>query len=190
MTVRTQNLSQLVVFKLVPSKGRHKMYPYQNESQHELIKPIPLQRGQRGHKIHINRCWQTYPMPTRTQYVSQRVLRLHRGHKIHRNKCWRNPSHASEHTKCISKCANETSSIPARTQNIYQIVLNIPCQRGHKIDLNLCWTNISNASGITKYILPCVDQTYPMPAKTQNLSQHELIKPLSCRKHEKYLNLS
>ena len=40
--------------------------------------------------------------------------------------------------------------------------------------LNICRANTSIASADTESISTCVDQTYPMPAKTQNESQKSL----------------
>ena len=39
--------------------------------------------------------------------------------------------------------------------------------------LNMCWPNLSHASKETKCISTCADQTPPMPAKKQNLSQYK-----------------
>ena len=78
----------------------------------------------------------------------------------------------------------------------------IPCQRGQKIYLNSCWPKPSHARVDTKCVPTCVDQTPPMPARTQNLcnmcckiplnaiegkhvSQHMMTKPLPCQRGNK-----
>ena len=113
---RTHNVSQHVVFELVPCQRRHTIYlkmcwpnPYQNESQHELTKPIPWQRG----------------------------------HKMYFNMCGPNLSHACEKPKCIATCVDQNTPMPARTQNVSLHVLTkpYPCQRGYKMHLNMCWLN-------------------------------------------------
>ena len=109
---------------------------------------------------------QTPPMPARTQNVSQHVLTK--------------PFYAREETNCISRCIDQAYHMRARTQNISHLALSkhIPFQRWHKVDLNMCWPNPSHASEDRKCISTSVEQTSPMPANTQNASQHELTKPL------------
>ena len=172
-----------------------------NVSEHVLKKSIPCQRG---HKICLNLCgpnlslaWedteyistcvdQTNLTTARTQNVSQVVLTKHHscqpGPKMHLNLCWPDASHASEDPKCISTCVDQTPPMTARTQNASQHVLTkrLPCQRGNKTYLNMCWPNLSNDSEDTKYISSCVDQTPLMPARSQNVSQHLLTKILPC----------
>ena len=125
---------------------------------------------------------QTPPMPARSENMEKL-----------------NPSHASNDTKCISTCVDKTHTMPTSTQNVSQNELtNLnPTQRGHKIHLNLCCPNPSHDTKNTKRILTCVifisssvDQTPPMPAMTQNVSQLVLTKPIPCnREHKMYLNL-
>jgi hypothetical protein len=56
--------------------------------------------------------------------------------------------------------------------------------------LNMCSLNTSHTRDVTKCISTYVDQTYPMPEKTQNVSKHVLTKPLTCQRgHEMYLNM-
>ena len=100
------------------------------------------------------------------------------------NMCWPNSSHVTDETKCTSKCVDETHPMPARTRKASQNVLTkpVPCQREHKIYLNLCWTNLSHGNEDTKYISTCVEQTYLMPGRTQNISQLVLTKPLLCHR--------
>ena len=74
--------------------------------------------------------------------------------------------------------------MPAMTQNQYQNVLTKPLarQRGHKTYLNLCGLNPSHAREVKKYKSSCVDQTNPMPERTQNASQPVLPKPFPCQR--------
>ena len=80
--------------------------------------------------------------------------------------------------------------MPANTQIISKSVLNKPVsfQEELKMRLNLCWqknitagTTVENkgklcwpspshASGDTKYVSTCVDQTHPLPATIENVS--------------------
>ena len=94
---------------------------------------------------------------------------------------WANPSFACEDTKCISTCVEQ----------------NLPCQRGYKMHLNMCWPNSSHASGDTKCISTCVanpnyasedsnwvEQTCPMPARTENESQLVVLKHFPCQRRQ------
>ena len=112
---------------------------------------------------------------------------------MHLNVCWKKPSYAREDTKCISTCIDQTYQMAAKTQNVSQQVLPKPlhCQRGHKMHLNMCWPKPFQASKDTKYILTSVKHlSYGMPAKTRNLPQPVLTKPLSCQRGNKmYLKM-
>ena len=68
--------------------------------------------------------------------------------------CWPNPSHASEDTKCISTCVDQTPPLVARTQSASQHMLTefSPCQRGQKMNLAMWWPNLSHASEDKKCI--------------------------------------
>jgi hypothetical protein len=70
-----------------------------------------------------------------------------------------NLSHAGEDTICISNCVNQF----------------LPCQEGHKLYVNLCLLNISHERQDTQYISTCVDQTHPLPARTQNVFQFDIL---------------
>ena len=164
MPARTYNTSQLVVTKPPPMPARTQ------DASHVLTLVIQCQQG---HKMFLSLCWpnlshaseytkcisrrewQTHPMPARTHIVSQHVLTktipCQRGQKNHRNMCWANPSHSSEDKKCISPRFDKAHPMPARTQNVTEIVLtkSIPCQGGKKC----FWI--------------CIDQTTSMPASTQ-----------------------
>jgi len=142
-------------------------------------KPLPSQRGQ---NMQLNICWriiphasddtkctstcdeQMHPMLARKQNASQHVLTK--------------PSQASEVIKCISTYVHYTHvsvaticiwsridqnlSMPARTQNATQHVLTkpIPCQRGLKMYLNMCWTMTSMTENASQHVLT------KMPART------------------------
>ena len=82
--------------------------------------------------------------------------------------------------------------MPAKTHNASQHVLTkpIPCQGGHKMYLNMRLPNPYYASEDTKFISTYVDQTHPMPARTQNVSQHVLSKPFPWQRWQKmHLNM-
>ena len=137
-----------------------------------------------------------HPIPVRTLNVSQNVmtkpLLCQRWHKMH-HMCWANAYNASE-----------------ESQNVSQNVLTKPlqCQRGHKMLLNMCWPNpfhgkvahkfylnmrLSSpysASEDTKCILTCVDQILPMPARTENISQHVFKKSVQWNRwHKMHFNM-
>ena len=160
----------------------------------------------------INSVDQTHQVPARKQNLSQLALTIpipcQWEHKMYSIICLPNPSYDTEDKKCIWTCVEKTHPMPARTQNVSQLVLNkaVPCQRGdrvylnlcwpisrqrgHKMYLNLCWPNITHASEDPKCISTCVDQIPPMPARTQNASQHVLTKPLQCQRgHKMHLNM-
>ena len=151
----------------------------------------------------------THHITGKKQYVSQLVLTkpfpCQLGHKIPLNICWPNPSQASEDTKCISTCVNQTSPTSQHfPQHVclkihYQHVLTkrIRCQRAHIMHLKICWPNPINASKDTKRnstskpnsyyvswdtkcISTCGDQKCHMPARIQKVSQLVLTKTLPC----------
>ena len=85
-----------------------------------------------------------------------------------------------------------TPPMPARTQNASRHVLTklIQCQRGQSQYLNMSRPNITHSSLDTKCISTCVDQTNPIPDRTEKASQHVLTKPIPCQLgHKIYLNL-
>ena len=84
-------------------------------------------------------------------------------HKIYL-KFQKHPSHASEGTKCISICLDLTPPIPARIQEIIQLVLTKPCQQGHNMYLNL-----SHSCEDTKFLSTAVNQPHPIPARSQEM---------------------
>ena len=95
-------------------------------------------------------------------------------------------------TKLFSTCVDQIHLMFAITQNSSQLALIKPlsCQRGHKMHHNFCWTNPSYAREDTNFVSTCVDQTYPMPASTQNVSQHELNKAIPSHwGHNMYRNI-
>ena len=152
---------------------------------HMLTKPLPCHWG---HKMYLNICLLTPPMPERTQNACHPVLTTHlpcqRGHKMKLKMCWPNPSHASEDTKCVSTCVDQTPPLVARTQSASQHMLTefSPCQREQKMNLTMWWPNLSHASEDkkcislyltnpiqasedTKCISTSVEQTLPKPAR-------------------------
>ena len=170
----------------------------ENASQLELTKPLP---SQRWHKMYLNmstHVHRTHPILMRRLVLTK--FRQGQG----RNKLYPNLSHSSEDTKCIS-CVDESPPMPTRTQDVsqpvwYETILMpartqnaskhvltkpIPCQREHKINLNMCWPNSSHASEAPNYISTCGDQTLLMPARIQNPCQHEFTKPLPCPRGNK-----
>ena len=65
----------------------------------------------------------------------------------------------------------------------------IPFQRGHKMHINMFWPNPTHASDNINCFSTWVYQSSPMPARTQNSSQHVLTKPIPChRGHKMNLN--
>jgi hypothetical protein len=92
--------------------------------------------------------------------------------------------------------------MPARTQNVYQLVLTKPipwerirkmhlntmkqriqCQRGHNKYVKMCRLNPSNASEVSESTPTCVQQTHPMPAWVLNASQLVLTKTFHASEH-------
>ena len=106
-----------------------------------------------------------------------------------------NLSHAGEDTICISNCVNQF--LPCQEGHKLYVnlcLLNISHERpGHTMYLNVCWSNpslasentkcisiwvdqiASYASGDTKWISKCVDQTHAMLASTKIASQYLYI---------------
>ena len=99
-------------------------------------------------------------------------------------------SHASEGTKCISTCIEQTPPLPVRTQNAPQHVLNKPilCQRGIKMHLNMCCPNPSLANEDTKCISKCLDHNAFVPARTENISQRVLTNLSHARDNIKFIS--
>ena len=110
----TRNVSQLMLTKRIPCKRGHKMF-------RNLCWPnIPCQLG---HKMHLHMCWPNPSYESEDKNVSQLELTkpvpCQGEQKMHLNLCWPNTSQASEDKKCV----DQTPSIPARTQNVTQLVL-------------------------------------------------------------------
>ena len=193
----------------------------QNACQLVLTNPIS---SQRGHNVYLNMCRQNPSYANEaTKCISTCINQTPPclwGHKMYHNSCLPNRSQAREDTKCISKCVKQIHLMPAETQKISQRVLAkpLPCQLGHKINLNIYWPYFSlyqlvlpkpilhhrehkmylyldwlkptHKSQDRKFISTCVDQTPPMLTKTQNASQRVLCKPISClRGHNMQLNI-
>ena len=150
--------------------------------------------------MYINLCWPNISYATK--YISTCVAHILRClwiHKIYLNFCWQYLSHDSEDTKYISTCVeqNPLDSEEKRCKPSKPI----PCQRGNKKYLYLCWTKPHSLSAKTydfskivlnKYhqcqrehkihVKTFVDQNHPMPAMTQKTSQHVLTKHLTCQR--------
>jgi hypothetical protein len=114
-------------------------------------------------------------MTARTKNISQYVL----------------TKHANENTKCISTSVDKTHPMPARIQDVSQLVLTEPT---HASKETLCSTTCGVQTPPlikdTKCIASCEDQTTTMPAMTQYKSELVLTNPLPClRRNEMYLNL-
>ena len=202
-------------FKPIPRKQEQQMYRNicwpntKKKSQHRLTKPRLCQRR---HKMLVKMCWPYLSqvsedtkcssnsidlnshIKARTQNVSQHMLTKRISfpwaYKLH-GTCWPNPFHAGEESKCILTCFDKTPSVPTRPQNvsIHELTKRLPCQSGQKMYLMLCWPIPFHTSGDLKCIT-CVDQTDPMPERTQNLSQLVFTKPIPRQQwHKMYLYL-
>ena len=163
---RTQIKSLFEVTKTVPCQQEHKMHlnlcwpnlshasedistcvdqtplmaaTRQNIPQLVLTKPRTCQRCH----MHLNMCW---PIPSYaiedTKFIpacvdqtkpSQRIFKMHL--KIY----YPNLTHAIQDTKYISNCVDQTYPMPARTQDVSQLVLTnpLPCQRGNTMYLKI-----------------------------------------------------
>ena len=136
--------------------------------------------------MYLNFCWKISHIPART--------------KILLNKCWPNmlTSYSfdkksfttcvdqtyimpCENSKCIYTCVNQP--MQASTQNAYQLVLTKPkqCQPDHKMHLRMCWQNSSHGKEEKNAPQHGVDHSNPMPARTQNASQHMMFNPIPCQ---------
>ena len=115
--------------------------------------------------------FQIPPHATETQnaykHALTKPLPCQRAHKKHLNMCWRNPTHASEETKCISTCVDQSPTCDDQTE----------WHRIRQMHLNTWGSNPSTASKDTKSIIIYVNQNLTMPVRTQNASQH-VYKPI------------
>ena len=76
-----------------------------------------------------------------------------------------------------------------RVQNEYQheITNSLPCQRGLKKHLNMCWPIAARKQNVSQLV---VTETHTMPAKIWNSSQHVLTKLKTFKRgHKVHLNL-
>ena len=184
ITTCIDQMPSMPATKLIVSLNMHWTIPSHSSKVTKYILTCVDQTCQRGHKMYHNLCWtNTFRATVDTRCIStSQHLACQRGNKIYLNMCWANPSHASEDTESISTCVDQTPHISTRTEYASQHVFNkyIPCQRGLKIYLNLCWPNTFNASKDTCCISAYLDQTDPMTARTENESQHVFTKPNTC----------
>ena len=204
MSARTQNASQHVLTKLIKSQQRLKMHFI-------MCWPNPSHASQDTKCISTS-VEQTPPKAARTENATQpittKLIQCQRGLKIHLNLCWpsstmqarsqnvlRNPSHASQDTKCISTCFDQ-DACEDKTHRVLTELL--PWKPGNKLHIYMCWPNLSNASEDTKCNWTCVEikpipwqwalKSYlnlcwrnpAMPERTENPSQHMLTKCHPC----------
>lgn len=134
----------------------------QYESHHVLTRPILCQRGQ---KMHLKMVYQTHPITTRKQnafnasentkciltcvekyqpmlaHEMTKPIPSQQTHDLHINLFSLNPTHDSEHSKCISPCVDQTLLLPAITKNVSYLDFARPLrnQRAHKHQIS--WTN-------------------------------------------------
>jgi len=156
MPASTQNVSQHVMTKPLPSLREESkcistwvvqtifmLERTQNASQHVLTKPLPENESQHVWTKHLQ-CQRGHKM---SKHVLTKPIPCQRRQKMYLKICGPNPSHSSEDTKCISTCADQTTLMPVRTQNVYQLVFTKPllCRRGNKIYLNMCSPYTSHA---------------------------------------------
>ena len=177
------------------------LMPAKTQNVFLLLLTKPIKRRQ--HKMHLNMFWANSSHAIEPQNVSQHVLfklipclREHNrylttckwGHKMYLNMCCPNRPHASEYSKYVTTCVEQTHPMPGR----------------HKMYLNLCLLNPSNAvrTQNTSLVLTCVDPkclstwvfqklhpcqqehkmhlkmywSYPLNVLTQNASRHVLTK--------------
>jgi len=99
--------------------------------------------------------------------------------------CWPNIVHASESTNCNF---NMSSQKPTQCQKGLNMLTNhVPCQRGNKSDLNLCWINPVHACKQSKCISINIDYTLRTLESKQNLSQRLTIL-ISCQRGRKCIS--
>ena len=129
----------------------------QNTSQHMLTKPLPWQRG---HKMYINFCRPNLSHANDGTNCSSLCVEQthHTPNTSHLNMCWPNP-YMPRRTQDASQFVDKTHPMPARIQNVCQLVLIKPilCQEILKMLLNMCWPNPSYASVKIKFILTRVE---------------------------------
>ena len=141
----------------------------QNESQNLLTKPT--------YTSLYTKCFSTCVNHTHAvQLVLTKAITWLWVHKIYLNLCWPNPFHAIENSKCISTCIEQTSTMPAKTQNSPQTHQTpIMLARTQNASQHML-TNPFHARENKKCISTCVDQNHSMPVRTQNGYQQVLTK--------------
>ena len=134
----------------------------QNSTQHILTKTIP---SKRTHK--------SFSSPLHTSHDSEHT-------KLSQIKLIKNPSHNSEDTKCFRTCLDQSPPMPARTQNEPQLCWRNPPQANEDAKcVTLSWPNPFLHSKDTKFIPTYVHQTSSMTVRAQNEAQIVLTKPPS-----------
>ena len=131
------------------------------------------------------------------------------GNNMLRKLWWQNATHVSEDKRCFSTCVEQIPSHASAdinciltwyhyvcvnkcwpNPNVNQHVLtkHLPCQRGNKTHLIMCWLKpIPRQRGMKIYVK--MWSSLPMTARTQNIRQHVITEPLTCQRLQK-LHLS
>ena len=187
---------------------------------------LNLCRTNPSHACGDTKCILTYIVQTlpcaRTQNTPQHVLTkpipCRSAHKMHHH--MRSPKPAM-----LSRTHNASQHVLTKIlpyQRVHKLHLKmclqktIQCYQEHKTHLNPYWTNpyhafkgkicITNRDDqthpmtartqdvsqpvLTKPISTCIDETHPMQARTQNASQHVLMKLIQCKRgHKIHLNV-
>ena len=138
-------------------------------------------------------CWETPPMPARTQNASQHVL-TNMPAKTKLIVCWPNSFHESQETNCISTCVDLIYPKPAKTQNSIKHVLKkkpLPMAVSTQNVSQFVLTKPCHARTDRKSVATYVDQMPPVLAITKIISPLVLTKFLPCKRgHRMYPNLS
>ena len=120
--------------------------------------------------------------PNAWQHVLTKPLPCQRGHKMHLKICSTNPSHASEDTKGISKCVDQTHPCQReKGMHLYALTKPSHSSKDIKMNFNSCLPNPAHESKATNCLSIYGYQTYPNAARTQNVSQIVLTKYLPAR---------
>ena len=168
--------------------------PLQREWGHKRVVDIWWPKCMGGHKKISKYVDQTYSAITKTRNTSHHVLSTSLPYqRRHKAIMTARTLNASQHvlTKPIpSMRRHHPLAMPERTQNVSLIGLtkHLPWQWGHKMYLKLSRPNQSHDSEDRKCIWTCLDQTPPMPAKTQNEPQLCWQNPSQANENEKCIS--
>jgi hypothetical protein len=199
---RGQNIYKFLLTKTIPNLDSKCISTCANQTPPMQVRSQNTSLHVRNHANKKDKCIstcvdRTNPIPARTLNASQHVLLY--------------PSLDCEETKCISTCIDQTSLMPVRTQKCNSTRVDqtrAKPARIHKMHLNMWWPNPSYGSDVTKYISACNDRTSHMPsrtdkcistcvdptplmkARTKNVPNLALTKPLACQlKNKMHLNM-